>query len=390
MKKVKYFLIFFITAVLICGVCVSYWFFPIIVEFLGKAIDVTDEKGFEEVKAYYEKLEKPKIDAEQAISLMQKQKGLYGVEPNLVKAVKWYVYHGKKDVIKQLISNLQWEIEVDFNGSELPGCISWKNQGCSYAILSDGWPGSFDWFEVNDEGGLLLPAVGPCLHQGLYQFAKRKEIDSQTIYILLDLIQKNEPVIRMVQNEYNQVRLRGNVDWFSRKSVCEDVHACLKIVEKSECLVRRISIFLKQYPFPWLDTVDIDEIVRLAKENGADYAFTAVEPVIRPAVIKPYDLAAKEILSYEGCSYHPTWCQSVSCGNWKPLTTLTKTFGTYHGDIETGLGYRFRASYCPKCLSIRLINRLNKTVRVISYENSGSKVCDHEWISGKHSWSQKK
>jgi len=271
----------------------------------------------DEMRRYYENLPAPGFTSEQVIAQMKEQKGLLRGNTKLIKQVEWYVYLGDKRVIKQLVANLPFEVDLilpseqnnfkmifkDTIGKSLSilGNSSGKNTFemiCndstweSYRNFRNGWdpdvnnwyPKSYSYSVISQlphiTRGLLIH-ISPVLHEELHQQAANEITDPNFIYLLLKLIESNEPRITKAPSGENKVYVRektfyANTDWYTDQLVREDVLAYLRIYAnyKDWPIIRGcVRSRLLRYPGDWLASIDMMEVISLADKKGVEPAY---------------------------------------------------------------------------------------------------------------------
>lgn len=222
---------------------------------------------------YYDNLPVPKLTSNEVIDIMKNNKGLYSADKELFKSVEYYVYHSNKEVIRQLINNLPFEIEVKFPKD--PNHISLRTyyKGVSTNILA------------NKSG--LLTAISPVMHEELYRnaFLKNNEF---MVYFIMGFIADNDEDIERPDNDpdYSKSVINNgryyDIPFYTQETVDRDIMSLLKIYENyqsSPIILMAIKSHIAHYPGNWLvfgpeRKVNIMwNILTLAKEEGAEKAF---------------------------------------------------------------------------------------------------------------------
>jgi hypothetical protein len=246
---------------------VAPWF-PLVYTYLADWWEARQEREptVKEMRKYYENLPEPKLTSEAVITQMVKQKGLLRNNPGLIKMVEWYVYHGDKQVIKQLIANLPFEVELSLPEEREKG-MSLRGRdtvGKSFFILQNKWG--------------LLKNVSSVLHEELHRYAAVKA-DVHLIYLIIRLIGCNDPLVKRSENDVHYIEGGGvyhDIDWYTEDLVQRDVLAYLRIYVnyKNWPTVRDtiVSIFV-HYPGDWLHSSIMRDVLSVADEKGVEAAY---------------------------------------------------------------------------------------------------------------------
>jgi hypothetical protein len=224
------------------------------------------EPTVEEMRKYYEKLAVPNLTSEQVIARMAEQKGLSKDDTELTRMVDYYVYHANKRVIRQLVGNLQFEVQVAF--PEETGSIFLRGRdtlGKSYSILKNQWG--------------FLRAISPVLHEELFRYSTHKD-KPHLVYLIMGLICSNDRPLKRPENDRDYMEGGGvyyDVDWYSQDLVDRDVLAYLRIYANYEgCPTIRDSVLARfnHYPGDWLDSAIMRDVLSLADEQGVQPAYS--------------------------------------------------------------------------------------------------------------------
>lgn len=224
------------------------------------------EPSAKEMLKYYENLPQPTLTSAALVEKMKEQKGLLRENEQLVRTAEYYAYHGRKDVIKQLIANLLYEVELRLPEERERGTsINGRDIiGKSYSILKNRWG--------------LMKDISPVLHEELHRYA---EINSNPhlIYLIMELIGSNDPLIQRPDNDPNYFAGGGvyyDIDCYTEELVCKDVLAYLRIYSKYNDwpTIRDYVVgSLQHYPGDWLDRATNRNILSIADEKGIDAAY---------------------------------------------------------------------------------------------------------------------
>jgi len=346
--------------------------------------------GFTQGKDYYQNLRKPVMGQEQVIKRMKEERGLYENNKELVNAAKWYVFRGNKEVIRQLIKNIGHETEVELKSSDGYCYEEFVNSGASYDLLSQG----HSFFEDTESEFIydreVAAVVGPILHETLYRLSIEKGAEEGLIYVIMRLIEINEPQNgEKIILYLGKIKIYKNAEWYTTKSVCKDIYAYLKIFTRyrEQPALRVMALqHLEDYYRLWLCHVDESVALTLAESKGAEYAFHFIEPCIRRGSFNSYHEAIEQITKPKQMTEPnlPFVCdiQSDIAGNWQPLEYKPHRYKLLRRDKPW-----LQGSYCPKCLSLRLINFWNFTERIMLSSRRNSNLCKHSWLPGVHAWS---
>lgn len=240
------------------------------------AIDKNDK-----LRKYYQSLPKPVLSSDFVVFQMSDQKGLLLEQEQLIKAVEWYVYHGDQNVIKQLVANLPFEVELNLpEESETSTSIFIRDTvGKSYSILQNHWGNSH--MMPNVPAGVLTQ-ISPVLHEELHRFAVDKP-SPHLIYLIMELISYNEPHVEQlvsVSGEHYIYSDEGsffdNTDWYTEELVCRDVLAYLRIYVNYKdwpTIREQVERSFHHYPGNWLDSAVMRKLLRVADEKGPEVAY---------------------------------------------------------------------------------------------------------------------
>lgn len=327
---------------------------------------------------YYKKLQKPVIKKGQVLQKMEINKGLFKDDKELIEAVKWYVFNNRdKEIIMQLINNLEYETKVTFKFSDNSSYMNLKISGVSYDILSQ---------------GILSSVISPVLHKKLYDLSNERREREGLLYLVMKLIEINEPKIDEKVIPYlGTVDIHDNISWYTTKTVLNDIYAYLKIYAKYDhnhkIQLMSFDRITSVYEL-WLDHIDQSFALRLAEEKGVENAFKFIEPCIRPGSFKSNKEAIIKISAPETIADPnlPFLCchQSEIAGCWQPLKYK---FDPFLCELVRKDKPWLQGSYCPKCMSLRILNYNNFTERIMLSHMHDSESCDHLWAPGVHAWS---
>lgn len=241
------------------------------------------EPTAEQMKKYYDKLTKPTLTSEKVIAKMQEDKGLYNDNTKLCQMVEWYVYNGNIDVIRQLIANLEFEVERRMSKEDF--YVSVTDTGRSYSILKNQWD--------------LFPDIGPVLHEELHKYAAEtnmnyKLIDNITALISQDnryrikINNKGKDIIRVGGKYTYSNYINDNFSWYTDEIMQQDILAYLRIYAASKSNDRYLlrdsihSTLATLIGFYYIDSSRetsivpvklLDKLLMLADEKGAESAY---------------------------------------------------------------------------------------------------------------------
>jgi hypothetical protein len=221
---------------------------------------------------YYDNLPVPKLTSLEVVDIMKNNKGLYSADKELFKSVEYYVYHSNKDVIRQLINNLQYEIEVKFPKDPNRIVLRTYYKGVSTKILA------------NNSG--LLTAISPVLHEELYRNAFLKNNDLM-IFFIIGYIADNDMNIERPDNDpdYSKSVINNgryyDIPFYTQDTVDRDIMSLFKIYEKYQAnpmIIASIESHMAHYPGNWLSfgpdiKGTIMDILKVTKNEGAEKAF---------------------------------------------------------------------------------------------------------------------
>ncbi|MBW8036394.1 MAG: hypothetical protein FVQ79_12395 [Planctomycetes bacterium] len=126
---------------------------------------------------------KPKLSSLQAVKMMEEQGGLLNDSPKeLLRAVRWYVFRGDVEVIKQLVRNIENEQEIVLPEDR-------GGRGFSSTVDVRGRSG---WILHNQRG--IYRKLGYVLHQELWRYAQI-ETSPHQIYLLMRYVGDNTPML---------------------------------------------------------------------------------------------------------------------------------------------------------------------------------------------------
>lgn len=364
----------------------------------GEKPRIIDAQSVKEIKQYYKGLPKPQRTPEQVIAEMETRGGLDWNNEDLIQSVRWFVYHGNEQVIDQLISNLSDEVDLKVIRGKDYESVSISDEGKSYETLSHAWwpPPDADE-QIRCHGIAILPTICPVLHRRMHKIAHHDELKPELLFLVLKLIEENEPKVFEADPKtttfgvYEHVKICGNTGWYTSQTVLEDVCAYLKIYIKYQhhpLIRRKAANHFLNYPGIWLSHVDKNFFLKLAEDKDPNYAPIALAPAIKPLpsneladqlkVLKTMAIPEEQNLPFLCCT------QSHTSGNWQPVQNWPKPASGKPiaiGDLQ------MLTSYCPHCLSIRLLNTGNFTIRILESGIISECPCNHHWMPGIHAWS---
>lgn len=220
----------------------------------------------EEMRYYYKSLAVTKLTSKEVVCQMIEQKGLLHENDELIEMTDYYVYHGSKRVIRQLIDNLQNEVELRLPEETVNRSDVFTRDviGKSYSILQNKLR--------------LLPHVSPVLHDELFRFSTSKD-KPHLIYLIMELISSNDCPIAKPDTDRDYTSGGGvyyDIDWYTEGLVERDVLAYIRIyVNYKEWPSLRSSIVSRFHHFPgeWLDSKIMRDVLSLADEKGVEHAY---------------------------------------------------------------------------------------------------------------------
>ena len=220
----------------------------------------------EEMRAYYKSLAVPKFTSKEVVSRMVEKNGLLHEDEELIEMTEYYVYHGSKRVIRQLVANIQFEVELRLPEETVNRTDVFTSNviGKSYSILQN--------------RQRLLPHVSPVLHDELFLFSTSKE-KPYPIYLIMGLISSNDHLIAKPETDKDYASGGGvyyDIDWYTEGLVERDVLAYLRIyVNYKEYPSLRSSVVSRFHHFPgdWLDPSIMRDVLSLADEKGIEHAY---------------------------------------------------------------------------------------------------------------------
>lgn len=248
-------------------------------------------ESIQNAKKYYENLPTPpkKMTSQKVVAIMKKLGGLLEKDSELIRTVEWYVYKGNKRVIKQLIVNLENEIEVYWpqetkiltNHASVPDDLTKKslrlymanrtnracilnNRGRSYKILSN--PHGLFW------------AVNPIVHQEFHRIASLTDVNKpDLIYLFFCLMGKNEKIIEKDCDDPDFEHGGGkyhDIYWYNEELVKEDVLAFLRVYKNYKAYEEfRDFNWVIEYPGDWLSLGVMKKAFELVDKDGVETGY---------------------------------------------------------------------------------------------------------------------
>jgi len=204
----------------------------------------TTEESLARRRAYVEQLERPKLSGKEVSGLLKEQKLIK--TKDLYDMADWYVYHGNRDVIKQVLINRQFEMKIT-----LPEESGGVFINTDYTVAGD-FNGPY-WH--TDEEILIH-------HQVMHEYAAMGNADPHFIFYLLE-----------------------NAGWFSSEEYqvlyaqllfYDEIRAFLRIYAryKEWPTIRKLcEREIGDYPCVWRDWQTIDETLAMADAEGAEQAY---------------------------------------------------------------------------------------------------------------------
>lgn len=224
---------------------------------------------------------KPSLTQQEVVDRMRKERGLWGEDESLIRAVKWYLYHNGKNIIKQMINNLEAEVELilpEERGKGFRFVQLNNSSGLSYKILSNG---NSDRTYTDYKSGVFSKKVGRILHEELHQYASEPNSNPHQLYLIMKLMRMNEFIKLKKDTRGNDTYYTGtgqyyNTDWYTPETVKEDILAYLRIYVKYKdwpTLRKGVRNAIDGYPSDWLDDINIYEVFQIADEKGIEVAY---------------------------------------------------------------------------------------------------------------------
>ncbi|MHC4574076.1 MAG: hypothetical protein ACYS76_08085 [Planctomycetota bacterium] len=235
-----------------------------------EAPEPTFEQQREKRRAYYQSLREPQLAIEELIAQMKREKGLRDLEVR--RAVEWYLcdpnskisvevartgdansadiaqkvnmyYNDQKQLIRQLVENLHFEVEVTLPEETKYGPTNRVDNGWSYEILLNRYS--------------LLRGINEVLYEKLHEYSVTAA-DPRFIHLLLDL-----------------KRRRSKESSDNRGIRYKDMMAFLRIYAKYKdwsSIRERVKGDILHYPGEWGDYHAIQQILEIADTKGAPAA----------------------------------------------------------------------------------------------------------------------
>ena len=248
----------------------------------GTTTEELRAKQLEHVKS----LERPKLTGKEVASILKREKGIRTQE--LYDMVDWYVYHGDRDVIRQVLANRQFEMKIT-----LPRVSS-----------SEGGVTTTDYTVYE---GFQGPSWGTDIErlihrQEIHKYAANKDTDPHFISYLLRI---------GVTFDTEEYRNR-----YAQQLFYDDILAYLRIYVnyKDWPTIRGdVEYEITHYPCGWRDWHTIKEVLKIAEEQGAEPAYELYMQRYRSNYQK-FSSITRDLYEWKKKIYKSYECESVFQG----------------------------------------------------------------------------
>lgn len=248
----------------------------------GTTTEELRAKQLEHVKS----LERPKLTGKEVASILKREKGIRTQE--LYDMVDWYVYHGDRDVIRQVLANRQFEMKIT-----LPRVSS-----------SEGGVTTTDYTVYEGyQGPSWGTDIERLIHrQEIHKYAANKDTDPHFISYLLRI---------GVTFDTEEYRNR-----YAQQLFYDDILAYLRIYVnyKDWPTIRGdVEYEITHYPCGWRDWHTIKEVLKIAEEQGAEPAYELYMQRYRSNYQK-FSSITRDLYEWKKKIYKSYECESVFQG----------------------------------------------------------------------------
>lgn len=270
----------------------SSWF-PLIPLACSRASDwweektgTTTEEWWTKRLEYLKSLEQPKLTGKEVAAILKREKGIRTQE--LYDMADWYVYHGDRDVIRQVLANRQFEMKIT-----LPRVSS-----------SEGGVTTTDYTVYEGYNG---PSWGTDIEnlihrQEIHKYAANKDTDPHFIDFLLGI---------GVTFDTEEYRSR-----YSQQLFYDDILAYLRtyVNYKDWPTIKEDSEYrITHYPCGWRDWDTIKEVLKIAEEEGVEPAYNLYMERYRSNYQK-FSSIIRDLSAWKKKIYKSYECESVFQG----------------------------------------------------------------------------
>jgi len=195
-------------------------------------------------RAYLQHMKSPTLTGKEVAEMLRKEKTIK--DRQLYDLADWYAYHGDREVIRQVLINRQFEMEIT-----LPEEHRGTSVKTDYTV-SSGYKGP--WWGTDRE--ILVQ------QEVLQEYADRENVDPHFMFYLLDgnLRFHSEPY----KIYYNQLLFRDQILAYLR------IYVTFKKWPTIRALCERK---IEEYPCVWRDWATIEKILAIADDKGPEQAF---------------------------------------------------------------------------------------------------------------------
>jgi hypothetical protein len=210
-----------------------------------KAMGPTWEEERARRRAHLERMDQPKLSGKEVAERLREERVTRSRE--LYDMADWYVYHGDRDVIRQVLTNRQFEVKITL--PKEAGGITFSDYTVADGYNGPSWGSDFE--------NLVW-------HQELHRYAQKKDTDPSSIFLLL-----GHGGLEPFKTEYYRLYYRPLL-------FRDDILAYLRIYANySEWPTIRESCrrAISTYPSLWRDWSTINEALKIADERGPEEAY---------------------------------------------------------------------------------------------------------------------
>ena len=270
----------------------SSWF-PLFPLACSRACDWWEEKTgttTEELRAkqleHVKSLERPKLTGKEVAAILKREKGIRTQE--LYDMVDWHVYYGDIDVIRQVLANRQFEMKITL--PRVP-----RSEGgvttTDYTVY-EGYQGP-SW-------GTDIERLIHC--QEFHKYAANKDTDPHFISYLLRI------GVTFSTEEYR--------NRYAQQLFYDDILAYLRIYVNYKnwpTIKEDVKYKITRYPCGWRDWNTIDEVLKIAEEQGAEPAYELYMQRYRSNYQK-FSSITRDLYEWKKKIYKSYECESVFQG----------------------------------------------------------------------------
>lgn len=231
-------------------------------------------------------LEKPKLTGKEIAAILKKEKGIRTQE--LYDMVDWYVYHGDRDVIRQVLANRKFEMKIT-----LPR-----------VSISEGGVITTDYTVYEGYNG---PSWGTDIErlihrQEFHKYAANKDTDPHFFDYLLG-----------IGVTFNTKEYRNR---YAQQLFYDDILAYLRIYVNYKdwpTIKEDAEYEITHYPCGWRDWHTIKEVLKIAEEEGVEPAYNLYMERYRSNYQK-FSSIIRDLNAWKKKIYKSYECESVFQG----------------------------------------------------------------------------